>query len=315
MFSKKKLFVFVMCSILTCGLFCGSYLLTNVEAQQIPDIPSIDDDIDDDITDDIVTPPTDGENQDGQGGDTSSPTDPEDPVYNYLTSVKSYRNGFTAYNDAIKYLETCDSYQINSAGYLNATILGQSLNGTIDFKTIYKDDVYYNKFSMYSSLTNLNIQSASNEDIIRYRYNHRNDLNNFKEWSNDIYSEMYELLNRKIVAGEINEDNASISGFRKTIDGFSFVVNLYATDLFENISSLVKNISNIDIGLHFESASISFQLNKYGAPVTATYNIEGQVTTKGVTVAASVYLLERYGNYNKDLTIDSAIFGDSQFTA
>ena len=313
MFTKNKFITLLICSVLTCGLFCGSFLLTQVNAQTPPTPPGFNDEITDTIEPETPTPPPTTDIDTPSDTETDTSEDESTPQTNYLTSEKTYRNGFNAYKGAVKYLELCDSYQINSSGSLTATILGQSLDGTLAYNTIYKDKLYNNLFSINCSLANVNIQATSNESKIRLRSNTRTDLKEFTKWKDHEITPELKMFNRKIVIGDISEDNSSISGFRKTNDGYTFVVNLTNTDLFTSLAYVIKNIGGSDIGLHFEHGSITYKLNKYGAPVTASYNMYGKVSVLGVTVPASVYFLERYGNYNKNIEIDPELFGNSKF--
>jgi len=156
----------------------------------------------------------------------------------------------------------------------------------------------------------VNIQTKNNTSGITYRYNQcKSVTSGYHSWKKDSYNENYKLFNRYIVAGDVNKETANISGFRKTTTGYKFVVTLNYSDLLENISKMVKTIGGTDIGLAFKSATIEFNLNKYGAPVSAKYQYTGKATYLGFTAPASVTLIEKYGNFNKSIKVDTEIFG------
>lgn len=329
MFSRKKLIAIMLCAIFSCGLFCSSYLTSSAEAKTISS------DVNIVVPDDDLDSPSDIENEDNNTGkddnnnndannDSNTPTNPKDPSDNpspnpdnpnvdeYLTEIKNYRNGYTAYNGAVKYLQKLQSYQINSIGYLVCTLFGQSLDGSLNFKTIKSGEDFYNLFSINTSMFNVNIQAKNNTNSVVCRYNQVESITDgYYNWKKNAYNDNYKLFKRYIVAGDVNKDTAVISGFRKTSTGYKFVVTLNYSDLLESISRMVKEIGNTDIGLTFESATIEFNLNKYGAPVSAKYQYTGKATYRGFTAPASVTLIEKYGNFNKNIKVDTATFGNA----
>ena len=129
--SKKKFFVIVICATLSTFMLCSSFLLANVQAQEsISPLPNVSDELLDTELDTNITPdaPT------ISGPANNDPFLDEKDIY--LSEIKDYRNGYMAYAGAVKYLEMCDSYQINSSGYLNVNLLGQNVSIVINFKTI-----------------------------------------------------------------------------------------------------------------------------------------------------------------------------------
>ena len=317
MFTRKKLIAIMLCAIFSCGLFCSSYLTSNAEAKPInPDTDIILADVD------IVDDDDNGNNNQDNGDDTNNtdntdavvPPSPNnntnDTTTDYIHQIKSYRNGYTAYNGAVKYLQKLNSYQINSTGYLNCTLLGQSLDGSITFKTVKSGEDFYNLFGINTSMFNVNIQTKSNTKKIVHRYNQRASYTNgYRNWVSSDFSEVFQMFNRYIVAGDINTDSAVISGFRKTSTGYKFIATLNYSDLLENISKMVKTVGGTNIGLTFKTATIEFVLDQYGAPVSAKYQYTGKATYLGFTAPASVTLIEKYGNFNKNIKIDTEIFG------
>ena len=287
-----KFMIIMIITVLTFTFIIGSYLY-NVQASNELD---------------TTTPTFDNFDDEGLSDLDNNNTESEQEE---TLELKSFNNGFSAYNYAENYLASLDRFVIKGSGYMKAELSVFTLEENLE--------VLSYKISKSECANHLAVLGKFNYDLQDFFANNKvykrvNRANEYEQVEEDSYK--ININRRKMVqVFEVSKNTAICSGFKNGAKEYSCSFTLLnPASLGSQVDSIVSSFLKLDRATNFKSCTINIVLNKYGQPKSYTYLMSGVVYTLGLSADINLKFTEHFGYFNKNVEVDLNKFSYIPYT-
>lgn len=280
---KPMQFKIIMILVVLCfSFFMGSYLC-NVQASD----------------ENGAEPPTFEENF--PEDDNSTDSGETDVNEEEKLELKSFNNGFSAYNYAENYLASLDKFVIKGSGYMLASLGIIDIEESLDVLSYKISQTECANYIAIAGKFNYDLEDFFVGDTVYHRKGRHEEYVEVKE------SEYKININRRKMKQvfEINKNTSVCSGFKNGAKEYSCSFTLLdPSTLGSQVDQIIGSFMKLDKPTNFKSCTIKIVLNKYGQPKSYTFIMSGIVHAMGLSADINLNYTEQFGYFNKNVDID-----------